>query len=61
LALLPLDMVKGDIAQGRLAQVLSDWTPPTVGHHLYYPRRRQPSRVFTVFVEALRFRPNPHH
>jgi DNA-binding transcriptional LysR family regulator len=58
LAFLPLDMVKPDVAQGRLVQVLADWTPPTAGYHLYYPRRRQPAQAFTVLVEALRYRPD---
>ncbi len=61
LALLPLDMVQRDIAQGRLVQVLSDWTPPTVCYHLYYPRRRQPAQAFTVLVEALRYRSDQRH
>jgi len=60
LAFLPLDMVQTDIAQGRLVQVLPDWTPPTAGYHLYYPRRRQPAQAFTVLVEALRYRPDVH-
>jgi DNA-binding transcriptional LysR family regulator len=60
LAFLPLDMVQPGVAQGRLVQVLADWTPPTAGYHLYYPRRRQPAQAFTVLAEALRYRPDPH-
>jgi LysR family transcriptional regulator, regulator of peptidoglycan recycling len=57
LAYLPEDHVREHIASGRLVRVLSDWTPPTSGYHLYYPRRRQPARAFSVLVDALRYRP----
>ncbi len=56
LAYLPADYVEPHIASGRLVRVLSDWTPPSSGYHLYYPRRRQPARAFSVLVDALRFR-----
>jgi DNA-binding transcriptional LysR family regulator len=57
LAYLPEDHVREHIASGRLVRVLSDWTPPSSGYHLYYPRRRQPARAFSVLVDALRYRP----
>jgi DNA-binding transcriptional LysR family regulator len=57
LAYLPADCVEAHIAEGRLARVLSDWTPPSSGYHLYYPSRRQPARAFTLLVDALRYRP----
>jgi DNA-binding transcriptional LysR family regulator len=50
------DMVKADIAEGRLVQVLSDWCPPFSGYHLYYPSRRQHTPAFAILVEALRYR-----
>ncbi len=50
------DSVQPDIAEGALVAVLSDWTPPFVGYHLYYPSRRQQSAAFTVLVDALRYR-----
>ncbi len=42
------------IAEGRLAAVLEDWTPPFSGYHLYYPSRRQTSQAFALVVDALR-------
>jgi DNA-binding transcriptional LysR family regulator len=56
LAYVPLDMVQDHISAGRLVQLLADWTPPTAGYHLYYPRRRQPAQAFTLVIEALRYR-----
>lgn len=56
LAYLPEDVVRDDVAGGRLVRVLSDWTPPSSGYHLYYPSRRQPARAFSLLVEALRYR-----
>ncbi|MBY5928455.1 MULTISPECIES: LysR family transcriptional regulator [Halomonas] len=54
LAFLPEDMVVGAIDDGRLIQVLDDWSPPFPGFHLYYPNRRQASPAFSLLVEALR-------
>lgn len=56
LANLPADYVAPHIANGHLVRVLSDWTPPSSGYHLYYPTRRHPARAFSVLVDALRFR-----
>ncbi|MCP3477526.1 LysR family transcriptional regulator [Bradyrhizobium sp. CCGUVB1N3] len=56
LAYLPEDLVKREIADGRLIRVLADWCPPFAGYHLYYPSRRQPTPAFAVLVEALRYR-----
>lgn len=56
LAYLPEDVVRDDVAGGRLVRVLSDWTPPSSGYHLYYPSRREPARAFSLLVEALRYR-----
>jgi DNA-binding transcriptional LysR family regulator len=50
------ELVKADIADGRLLPVLSDWSPPFSGYHLYYPSRRQHTPAFTVLVDALRYR-----
>lgn len=55
LAYLPEDLVQVHIAKRRLVRVLADWTPPSSGYHLYYPRRRQPARAFTLVVDALRY------
>jgi DNA-binding transcriptional LysR family regulator len=56
LAFLPEDLVKADIAAGRLVRVLADWCPPFAGYHFYYPSRRQSSPAFALLVEALRYR-----
>ncbi|WGM30727.1 LysR family transcriptional regulator [Brevundimonas sp. NIBR11] len=56
LAILMDDQVVDDIAEGRLVQVLEDWSPPFAGYHLYYPSRRQPTPAFTLLIEALRRR-----
>jgi DNA-binding transcriptional LysR family regulator len=57
LAYLPEDVVVAHLTSGKLVQVLADWTPASSGYHLYYPSRRQPSRAFSLLVEALRYRP----
>ena len=56
LAYMPEDLVKTDIAQGRLIRVLDDWCAPFSGYHLYYPSRRQPVQAFALLVDALRYR-----
>lgn len=50
------DVVREDVAKGRLIPVLEDWSPTFSGYHLYYPSRRQLSPAFELFVEALRYR-----
>jgi DNA-binding transcriptional LysR family regulator len=55
LAYLPEDIVRDDVAAGRLVRVLADWSPVMTGYHLYYPNR-QPSPAFALLVEALRYR-----
>jgi DNA-binding transcriptional LysR family regulator len=45
------------IEDGRLVRVLEDWCPPFTGYHLYYPSRRQPSLVFRLLIEALKYHP----
>ena len=57
LAMVPVDMVQADLAQGRLVQVLKDWTQPLPPYHLYYPSRRHPTVAFKLVVEALRHQP----
>ena len=41
------------IAQGKLTRVLEDWCAPFAGYHLYYPSRRQHTKAFTLFKDAL--------
>lgn len=50
------DLVRDDLASGRLVELLSDWTPPFAGYHLYYPARNRPQPAFRLMVEALRHR-----
>ena len=47
---MPEDLVKTDVAQGRLIRVLDDWCAPFSGYHLYYPSRRQPVPAFALLV-----------
>jgi DNA-binding transcriptional LysR family regulator len=56
LAYLPEDRVAPLIREGHLVRVLADWCPPRPGYHLYYPSRRQPSPVFALVVDALRYK-----
>ena len=56
LACLPEDVVRPYIDDGRLIEVLADWSPPFPGYHLYYPSRRQASAAFALLVNALRYR-----
>jgi DNA-binding transcriptional LysR family regulator len=54
------DLVEADLSSGALVQVLSDWTPPFSGYHLYFPSRRQQSPALALLVEALRYRASPY-
>jgi DNA-binding transcriptional LysR family regulator len=56
IAFVPQDLVGDAIADGRLVQVLDDWSPYFAGYHLYYPSRRQMSPAMAVVVDALRHR-----
>lgn len=56
LACIPEDIAQQYIEQGQLIRVLDEWCAPFVGHHLYYPNRRQASRAFSLVVEALRYK-----
>lgn len=58
-AYLPGDFVAPYLTDGSLVQVLADWTPLSAAYHLYYPKRRQPARAFTLLVDTLRYRPRP--
>lgn len=54
LTTIPDDVAAPMIAEGRLVQVLADWTPKRPGYHLYYPSRKQPSPAFSIVLDALR-------
>jgi DNA-binding transcriptional LysR family regulator len=56
IAYLSQDQVQPYLDKGELVMVLSEWSPPFSGYHLYYPNRRQPTPAFAVLVEALRYR-----
>jgi DNA-binding transcriptional LysR family regulator len=59
LAYLMDDMVQADVTHGRLTRVLTEWSPPFSGYHLYFPSRRQPSPAFALLVNALRYKDKP--
>ncbi|MCW5735765.1 MAG: LysR family transcriptional regulator [Enhydrobacter sp.] len=46
--------VRDEIATGRLARVLEDWTPPLADLCLYYPGRRNRSAALKAFVNLAR-------
>jgi len=56
LAYVPDYLAAPYLADGRLRAVLTDWSPPFQGYHLYYPNRRQTSPAFSALVEAIRYK-----
>jgi len=56
IAYLLKDIVRPLLDDGRLVQVLADWSPPFQGYNLYFPSRRQQPPAFALVVEALRYR-----
>lgn len=54
LAYLPADQVTPFIEDGRLVCVLRKALPALPGYYLYYPSRRNASRAFRAFVDAVR-------
>lgn len=54
IAFLPEEEFAPHLEDGRLVRVLEDWCAPFPGYFLYYPSRRQPSRAFTLVMNALR-------
>ena len=44
------------VANGQLVRLLTGWTPPFPGFHVYYSSRRQRRPVLTAFLDALRAR-----
>lgn len=55
LAHVPRDIAEEYIQRGELVSVLEDWCPYWDGYYIYYPGRRQPSRAFSILLDALRF------
>lgn len=56
LTCLPDDHLGPLVQDGKLIEVLEDWSPPFPGYHLYYPSRRLASPAFALLVDALRHR-----
>lgn len=56
LAYVPRGLVRGQIENGQLREVLTNYCPTFQGYHLYYPSRRHPSVAFAAFVETFRYR-----
>ncbi|WP_084583351.1 LysR family transcriptional regulator [Sphingomonas azotifigens] len=56
IACLPDAMLAPHLASGALEAVLTRFSPPFAGYHLYYPSRRQPTPAFALLVERLRWR-----
>ncbi|WP_188054253.1 LysR family transcriptional regulator [Sphingosinithalassobacter sp. CS137] len=46
--------IREDLADGRLVEVLQDWTPPIAPLSLYYPGRRNASAAFRAFTTLAR-------
>jgi DNA-binding transcriptional LysR family regulator len=44
------------LEDGSLVRLLTDWTPPFPGFHLYYSSRRQTRPVLAAFIAAVRQR-----
>lgn len=55
LAYVPENMVDQYIAEGKLIEVLADWSPTLSGYHLYYPNRRQMLPAFRQIIDTLRY------
>ena len=56
LAYVPRALVRDDIEEGQLREVLTNYCPTFQGYHLYYPSRRHASVAFAAFVEVFRYR-----
>lgn len=56
LSYVPDFMAKPYIDDGRLIEVLADWSPYFPGFHLYYPNRRNTAPAFAAFVDAIRYK-----
>lgn len=54
LAYLHAQQVAAELADGRLVQVLDEWTPPYGGLSLYFPGRRHVPAKLRAFIELIR-------
>lgn len=58
LAYLTTHQVYADVIDGRLVQVLQEWTPPYRGLSLYYPGRKHLPPKMRAFIEVIRETPS---
>lgn len=56
IAILPDELAKADVSEGRLLPLLDVFCPVFTGLHLYYPSRRQMPAALALVVDALRYR-----
>jgi DNA-binding transcriptional LysR family regulator len=54
IAQLPDTQVKPHLDDGTLNEILTHWSEPFPGYHLYYPSRRQQTAAFRVVMDHLR-------
>jgi len=54
IARIPAYMVEPHIAAKRLARLLAEWAPRSVGFYLYYPSRRQMPAALQAFIDVLK-------
>lgn len=54
LVLMPKDRMAEELECGKVVEVLKDYAMRYEGYHLYYPDRRQNSRLFKALVEYLK-------
>lgn len=50
------ELVREDLASGKLVRVLEDWCPPFPGFYLYYPSRAQMALKLRVLIDFLQAR-----
>ena len=54
LAYIPEDLIREDLKEGKLIQVLEEYSIQFPGYHLYYPHRRQLSPALRLVIDILR-------
>jgi DNA-binding transcriptional LysR family regulator len=54
LAYIPQELIQQDLDQGKLVQVLEEYSIQFPGYHLYYPHRRQLSPALRLVIDVLR-------
>ena len=55
------ERVDGHVGQGRLVQVLADWSVAKPGLFLYYSNRRHPTPALSAFIDCMRQPLCPSH